>query len=250
VANNLFNQWLEAASPRVKGILLYRERAGARAVGLKALKPLLVDHFVGEATVLKAGGYKKAADVIINSLPTFKRTQSGDLAELIATEYVNAETAFQVPVKKLRWKSDRQMPMHGNDIIGVDTTGRGPRVLKGECKSRTHFSESVAREAAETLDAYDGRPNPSTLAFITKRLYEENRDDEARVFQQLQTEGSIPAASIVHNIFVLAGTDPRTALERVLKPKHLGIKREGVAVLISDHGRFIDAVFALHGKRS
>jgi hypothetical protein len=35
--------------------------------------------------------------------------------------------------------------------------------------------------------AYDGRPIPSTLAFITKRLYEEKRDAEAKVFQDLQS---------------------------------------------------------------
>lgn len=248
MASDLFDRWLEAVTPSPKGILLYRERAGARTIGLKSLKPLLADHFVGEATVLRAGGYQKAADVITNSLPTLKRTQSGDLAELIATEYVNAETPFRVPIKKLRWKSDRQMPMHGNDIIGADTSAKRPRVLKGECKSRATFSETVAREAAETLDAYEGRPNPSTLAFITKRLYEEKRDAEARVYQKLQCDAAIPATSITQNIFVLAGNDPRAALERAPKPKHAGITRESVAVLISDHGKFIDTVFGLYGK--
>jgi len=31
---------------------------------------------------------------ILNGLPTTKRTQSGDLGELIATEYVDAQTTF------------------------------------------------------------------------------------------------------------------------------------------------------------
>jgi hypothetical protein len=37
---------------------------------------------------------------------------------------------------------------------------------KGECKSRGKFSDDVAKEAVEGLDKHDGRPNPSTLAFI------------------------------------------------------------------------------------
>jgi hypothetical protein len=78
------------------------------------------------------------------------------------------------------------MAMHGNDVIGVDASVKPVRVLEGECKSRGNFSDDVAKQAVDGLDKHDGRPNPSTLAFITKRLYEEERDDEAKVFQDLQ----------------------------------------------------------------
>jgi hypothetical protein len=121
VSSDLFSKWLKSKPPTHQGVKLYVERPGTRAAGLNALKKLLAEHFVGEATIVQAGGYKKAAEVIINSLPSGKRTQSGDLGELLATEYVNAETAFVVPINKLRWKADRQTAMHGNDVIGVDT---------------------------------------------------------------------------------------------------------------------------------
>src|SRR5262249_333583 len=160
---------------------LYGERDGARSIGLKLLKELLAEHFVGEATILNAGGYTKAASIIANSLPTNKKIQSGDLGELLATENLNSETSFVVPIKKLRCKSDRETAMHGNDVIGVDTNTKPVRVLKGECKSRAAFGMSVVEEAVASLDLHDGRPNPSTLAFIAKRLYEEGRDEEANV---------------------------------------------------------------------
>lgn len=247
--SDLFKIWLEAVPLTSPGVRLYRERVGARNVGLTQLKELLREHFVGEATVARAGGYEKAAKIILNSLPTLKRTQSGDLGEIIATEYVNSETSFRVPINKLRWKSDRQMPMHGNDVIGVDASVKPTRVLKGECKSRATFSAAVVGEAAETLDAHDGRPNPSTLAFITKRLYEENRDGEAKVFQDLQCEGALAPKNITHSVFALTGNDPCKALGQAPKPKQAGIRRDGVAVVISDHSDFVDAVFATHGTR-
>jgi hypothetical protein len=250
VSRDLFNGWLETITSAPPGVFLYQERAGQRGTGLRLLKALVADHFVGEATILKAGGYKKAAEVILNSLPTSKRVRSGDLAEVLATEYVNSETPFRVPIKKLRWKSDRQMPMHGNDIIGVDTTANPPKILKGECKSRATFNDSVASEAADTLDAHDGRPNPSSLAFIAKRLYEENRDAEAQVFQKLQSEGSIPARTITHGTFVVAGNDPRGPLERMRKPRHVVIARQRVGVVVSEHAKFIERVFGQYGKRS
>jgi hypothetical protein len=248
VSSDLFKKWLQQVSTPHQNVVLYGERTGSRAAGLKALKPMLVDHFVGEATILSAGGYKKAAKSLIkNSLPTNKQTRSGDLCELLATEYVNSETSFVVPIKKLRWKSDRQMAMHGNDVIGVDSTTTPTLVLKGECKSRALFGAAVVSDAAKTLDLHDGRPNPSTIAFIAKRLYEQKRDDEAKVFRDLQCRASIAAKSITHMIFVLVGNNPGAHLAAGPKPKRSGIKRENAAILIGDHAAFIKAVYESHG---
>jgi hypothetical protein len=247
LASDLFKKWLKPLASPHQGVTVFAERTGMRALGLKALKPLVADHFVGEETILKAGGYKKAAATVANSLPSSKKTQSGDLGELLATEYVNSETAFVVPINKLRWKSDRQMAMHGNDVIGVDRSVKPVRVLKGECKSRRKFSDDVAQEAVDGLDKHDGRPNPSTLAFITKRLYEEDRDDEAKVFQDLQSAGTIAARNVTHMIFALSGNDPAKHLANAPKSKHRGIKRENAAIVISDHGDFVTAVYKTHG---
>jgi hypothetical protein len=135
---------------------------------MAALKKLVLDHFVGEVTIAKAGGYTKSATIIANSLPSNKRTRSGDLGELLATEYLNSVTPFIVPIKKLRWRSDRETVMHGNDVIGVDGKGKAVRVIKGECKSRAAFGKSTVEEAAASLDIHDGRPNPSTLASLSR----------------------------------------------------------------------------------
>lgn len=247
--SNLFSAWLQQVAATAAGVDLYEERAGKRSAGLKELKRLIGDHFVGEATILRMGGFKEAAKTILNSLPTNKRTQSGDLAELIATEFVDEATDFRVPLKKLRWKSDRQMPMHGNDVIAVDTKAKPVRVLKGESKSRAAFAANVASEAVETLDAHNGRPNPSTLAFITKRLYEENRDAEADVFKQMQGDASLGPRQIVHLIFALSGRDPCSHLATAPKSKTSGIKRIAVAVVVNDHAAFIAAAFASHGAK-
>ncbi len=249
--STLFKTWLEITKSTSKDVPVYRERAKARPVGLAELGKLVADHLVGEQAVLKMGGYKKAAKTIRNSLPTSKRTQSGDLGELIATEYVDAETSFRVPVRKLRWKSDREMPMHGNDVIAVQTLKSGTvRVLKGESKSAAVISATTVAKAAEGLDRHEGRPNPSTLAFIVKRLYDEDRDGEAKIFEAMQADGALAPKDMQHLIFTLAGKDPSTHLARAPKPKKAGIKRLVAAVVISDHGDFIEAVYDIHGAHS
>ena len=244
---DLFKKWLKPRSTTDPSVILYCERPGTRLVGLKMLKTLLAAHFVGEATILKAGGYEKAAEIIAHSLPSNKKTQSGDLGELLATEYVNSETSFVVPIKKLRWKSDREMAMRGNDVIGVDTTTKPVRVLKGECKSRATFSNTVVEDAVGSLDKHDGRPNPSTLAFIAKRLYEEERDAEADIFRDLQCAGTISRKNVTHMVFALSGSDPAKHLSGGPKSKYRGIKRQDAAILISDHAGFIKAVYQTYG---
>lgn len=251
LTSKLFDVWLEPTSATATDVPVYRERAGARAAGLAQLGKLIADHFVGEKAVLKMGGYQKAANTILNSLPTSKRTQSGDLGELIATEYVDAQTSFRVPVRKLRWKSDRQMPMHGNDVIAVEVSKNGKvRVLKGESKSAAKVSKATVEGAATGLDRHEGRPNPSTLAFIVKRLYDEDRDAEAKVFEDMQAEGALRAKDVQHLIFALAGNDPSALLAAAPKPKKVGIKRLVAAVVISDHSNFVQAVYAIHGAKS
>jgi hypothetical protein len=214
------------------------------------LGKLLVDHFVGEETVLRLGGYPKAANTIRNSLPTTKRTQSGDLGELIATEYVDAKTPFVVPIRKLRWKSDRKMPMHGNDVIALQRQGRVVRVLKGEAKSAGALSRATVKGAVEGLDRDDGRPNPSTLAFIAKRLYEAGRDAEGKIFNDLQAKAAIAPKNICHLIFAFTGRDPSKLLAALPKPKRAGIQRIVAAVVISGHGDFVKVTYAIHGAEA
>jgi len=97
------------------------------------------------------------------------------------------------------------MPMHGNDVIAIEQKGGSVRILKGESKSAGTVSEATMKGAAEGLDRDDGRPNPSTLAFIAKRLYEAGRDVEGKVFEDLQANGAIAAKDVQHLIFTFAG---------------------------------------------
>jgi len=249
VTKKLFHDWLELKAS-TRDVPLYGERSNARAVGLAALKTLVADHFVGEKVVLKLGGYDKALATIVSSLPTSKRTQSGDLGELLATEYVDGQTPFTVPIRKLRWKSDRQMPLHGNDVIAIEVSPTGKtRILKGESKSAAALSSTTVKGACDGLDGHDGRPNPSTLAFIVKRLYDEDRDEEAKRFEAMLADAALPARDVHHLIFALAGKDPSALLTAAPKPKKRAIKRGAAVVLIPDHAAFVNSVYAAHGTK-
>ena len=246
--SELFSKWLERGSSSGVAIDYFVEKKGAQKVGLGLLKPLIADHFVGESNILKLGGYEKSAEVLKNSLPTNKRTQSGDMGELLATEYVNSQTDFTMPIKKLQWKSDRQMPMHGNDVLGLNYTTSPRQILKCECKSRNQFGDNAVTEASDGLNQFDGRPNPSTISFITKRLLEQNKDDEAKIWSELQTKDPLPAKNLTQMVFALGGNDPTPALAKCPKAKAKGIQRKHAAIRLSAYSDFMKAVYTVDGK--
>lgn len=250
MAKHFFKAWLKRKAA-ADGLLLLEEQASERAGALAALQTLLVEHYIDADVVERAGGFKRAADVIRNSIPTRKKARSGDLGEILAVELLHQETRFKVPIRKLRWKSDREMPLHGNDVIAVDVeSGKKPRVLKGECKSRAQFSPSHVPEAAAALDDHGGRPNPSTLAFITKRLYEEERDDEAGIFRDLQAKGGLRLQDVEHLIFVLSGNDTANTLSTLPAPKKKTIRRRWAAgIVVKQHSDLIEAVYDQEERR-
>lgn len=242
----LFTDWLEP-SPKGGTVRVYQERKNSRVVALKLLKDLLAQHFVGAETISKLG-FKKSADVIKNSLPTkSKATRSGDLGELLTAEFIEHQTNFRVPIRRLQFKDDREMPMRGTDVIAVEEVGKKVRVLKAESKSRAQFSSKAVEDAAESLDAHDCRPNPSSLAFITKRLFELGRDKEAGVFVRLQATGAIRPADVTHLLFAFCGANPSTLLGKRPKAKFKQVTQMSAGVVVKDHQQFIADVYKTHG---
>src|SRR5262249_11484188 len=148
----------------------------------------------------------KTEAFIRNKVPTDKKTRSGDLGEILASEYIEQCTRYGVPIKRLRWKDDRQTTMRGNDVLALRIEDRKCHLLKAESKSRASLQESVVGEAVDGLAKHRGRPNPSSLAFISSRLRDMNTSDGdglASVFERLQS-GKLKAASIEHLVFTFS----------------------------------------------
>jgi hypothetical protein len=138
--------------------------------------------------------------------------------------------------------------MHGNDVLGINYTANPRRILKGECKSRAQFGNSAVTDASDGLDKDNGRPNPSTVAFITKRLFEDKRDDEAKIWSELQTKETIPAKNVTQMVFALGGNDPTPALAKCPRAKARGIERQHAAIRLEFYPDFMKAVYDVDGK--
>lgn len=237
--------WLigEQPNPKVPNLWVFKENDGARPATLPAVCEAVLEHLVGLRIVGKIGGYKKAAKIIENRLPTRKKIRSGDLGEILASEYVQQKTTYRIPIRRLRYKDDREMSMRGDDVIAVRA---GPRqttqVLKVEAKSRAALQTDTIEEASAALLKDSARPNPRTLGFISMRLRELGRHVEAKLIERLQ-QRDIREQDIEHLLFTFSGNDPGNLLGPHAKTPKKNIPRHLVGIVIPDHQKFISLVF-------
>lgn len=241
---SLFDDWLLGEQPESHSpnLWIYREQSGTREGACLVLREAILDHMVGLDIIERMGGFQRAAVIIRNRLPVVTNTRSGDLGEILASEYVVQKTDYQIPVKRLRHKDDRDTTMRGDDVIGIRITEDAVSLLKGEAKSRISIGASVVEKASAGLMRHAGRPNPSSLAFISTKLREEGNDNLAEVFEKLQTT-KITDSEIEHLIFTLSGNDPLTALSTHVASPVAAIRRHVVGVVIADHQDFIGSIF-------
>lgn len=236
-------KWLEVyeTDDCPENVRVYCEEDGAREEIFEELVNAVLDNLIGLETIEQMGGFPRSIVVIRNKIPSEIRTQSGDLGEIVATEYIEEMTEYIVPVRKLRFKSDRNLAMRGDDLIAIKQHNGRVRLYKAEAKSRNRLSKSVVAEACGALESHEGQPNPSSLAFISIRLRNEGNDDLAKVIEGIQ-ESPVPKSRITHIVFTLSGNDPEKSLS-VHSESTTDINRLLIGICVDDHAGLIESVF-------
>lgn len=203
------------------------------------------------ATVMARLGKPRAAAYLADKLPTSKSIMSGDLGEIIATEYINAETEFEAPINRLCWKDHRNMSMRGDDAIGVYFPAEDIEdiaFLKVEAKSRQKLSQSVVDAAREALDSHDGRPSPHSLGFVADRLYEIGEEEKADQILVFQSKLDVDDDQIEHMLFTYSSNHPQAYLKADQGSYCGNFYQNTVAVHSAFHTSIVQEVFALVGS--
>ena len=158
---------------------------------------LLPDYYINPlsiASTLESLGKPAAAAKLRLKLPEVTRIRSGDIGEILTTDYIDEKTVFSVPIKKLRWKDHRNMAMRGDDVIGVliNQEKQTIKFLKAEAKSNQSLSRNVLSKARDELDLDEGLPAPHALEFVAERLRETGSQALADVIEKAQLVDGIP----------------------------------------------------------
>ena len=217
-----------------------------RQNAISEIANIIPNHYIDFQELLQRHGKKKAADYLKdNILPTKLIIRSGDLGEILAAEYVKQETLYDIPINRLRYKDSREMPMHGDDIIGlIPSNERHPiKFLKGEAKSRKSLSSDVINEAQQTLEKENGSPTPYSLGFIADRLHElGNQELSDQIINTLIEEKILPS-QVEHLIFTFSQNDPKKILSENLKNSQNSIQRNNIGLYVGQHQAFIESSY-------
>jgi hypothetical protein len=119
-----FNDWCDAADTNVGAhpLRLLSGDAARLHTGIATTAAIVPTHYAAEeriAGILRRLGKPEAAKFVEGKLPTSKSIRSGDLGEILATEWIATQGGYQAPIKRLRWKDHRNMAMRGDDVIGI-----------------------------------------------------------------------------------------------------------------------------------
>ena len=245
-----FDEWCEVEEETVNGhslntLLMPEDRF---TVACELVAAVVPEHFASPeriSHILDRLGKPKAAAYLREKLPRTPSARSGDLGEILATQYIDERTEYTTPINRLRWKDHREMAMRGDDVIGIAfPEGDTPiKFIKTEVKSRAKLSTAVVQEARLGLDYCDGLPSPHALTFISDRLHEMGQDGLADHIECAQLQDGITEEQVQHLFFTFCGNAPGAFLNAGLERYAGRIRQNAVGLRIVEHQEFIRLVF-------
>lgn len=243
-----FGDWCDQAGEAVgsHNLSILTGRASDLDAARDALADIVPTHFASEeraADILAKLGKKASAKFLENLLPTSSRIRSGDLGEILATEFAPTATSYSLPLKRLRWKDHREMSMRGDDVIGVRDAGTRLEFMKGETKSRAWLGAGTLNEARKGLDRDRGLPSPHALTFTATRLREIGEVGLADKIDLAQYSSGIQQGQVCHLLFVFCGNAPDALMRTNLTAYSGPLNQMYVALRVSSHQDFIAAVY-------
>jgi hypothetical protein len=247
MASDFFERWCSIES-HTKGTYR-REILSENQSYREDIAPLLHQavrtHYVDPDTAkkrLERLGYKKAAKVLAEYLPTTPTARSGDLGEILATEYVNRRTPFKVPLFRLRWKDGRNMALRGDDIIGIGNQSGKLQLLKAEVKSRRKLIRTTIKSALTQLRRNANRPSAHTMNYVIDRLLELKKHKTAALLEEYLDNG-IAASELHHLLFTLSSNDPVKFFDETMGKYTGKVRLSAVGLVIKTHAEFIEELY-------
>jgi len=215
---------------------------------VKELIEILPDYYIDPlsmASTLERLGKPAAAAKLRIKLPQVTKIRSGDIGEILTTNYIDEATVFSVPIKKLRWKDHRNMAMRGDDVIGVlvNQENQTIKFLKAEAKSNQSLSRNVLSKARDELDLDEGLPAPHALEFVAERLRETGSQALADLIEKAQLVDGIGNSQVEHLLFTFTASNPETLQKEAFEGYSGNIKQSSVGFQVSNHQELIGSVY-------
>jgi hypothetical protein len=192
------------------------------------------------AMIAERFGKEGVAKLLRNKLPTRGNARSGDMGEILATDYLHEECRYVVGPSRLIQRDHQEWAMRGDDALGAMLDANGQlHITKVEAKSRKKVNPATVEAAREGLDRNDEMPSPHSLTQFAERLVPtaDSQIGEAVLAMQL-TDGVRPEY-VSHLMFLLTGSDPRTQVAADLNAYAGSVSQLTITLRVQDHQKFI-----------
>lgn len=249
----MFDRWCdinEAVHGENKKLCRLTEKAGGRGAIRRDLVERVRSHYDKLERIaqdVECLGFPGASAILRERMPRTARARSGEMGEIVATEFIEFHTGFRIPVRRLRYKDGREMALRGDDFLGIDEDEEGRLLfLKGESKSRQAVSTAVVTDARERLSADDGRPTPISQLFVADRLLEAVNEEDQTLGRRIRDEvalKNVPAQRITHGLFVLSGNTPTAILQTDLEAAEGEQAHISAGFRVARHQEFIAEIY-------
>ncbi|MGD1335364.1 DUF1837 domain-containing protein [Vibrio harveyi] len=197
------------------------------------------------ANTLERLGKPAAARKLLTKIPEVTNIRSGDIGEVLATDYIEDSTDYVVPIRKLRWRDHRNMAMRGDDVIGFifDLERQTIRFLKAEAKANRRLSRDVLQKARDELDNDQGLPAPHALEFIAERLRELGNNTLSDLIEKVQLVDGIRADQVEHLLFTFTASNPDTLQKEAFEAYSGNINQSSIGFRVIEHQQLIQNVY-------
>ena len=195
------------------------------------------------AARLTALGHDRTAAWIRQQLPRDDRTRKGNFGEVVSSEHLCQRYGYVMPVFKLRYRDNPELPMRGEDVVAFKmTSSQIDAVVIGEAKTVRRFATQTVLDAHERLrTAYN--PRPMTLSMLAEILYGMEQmalAEQVDIVSDRLAEGSFPREYWIFLINEVQPPAPFACLDTlpaVVSPLHC------VSLPLADFNAFINSVF-------
>ena len=256
--NNFDSIWLEIDSScnncytKFQNLPL-KEKKGIRDHIKPALTEAILDHHFPFQRIkgkLKKLGFIGAAKYFSNSMPNDK-IRKGNFGEVITSEHLCQRYKYKMPVFKLRFMDNPNMPMRGEDIVAFEIA-KNKKIIAiciGETKTLEIYSKSKVKQAYEQI-VKAHHSQPTSLSLICNILYERGEDDLAKQIDGiLETLASKPFPR--HNwIFIITGNKPIDPFGSIEEMDTVVDNLRTVSLCLPQISLFVDDVFKIFSIRS
>lgn len=199
-----------------------------------------------QSDIRRLGG-ERTAQALELKLPTRLNARSGDLGEMLAVEFIEETLSFIVPLRKLRYRDDRNLALRGDDVLAFRHHKGNLEALKTEAKSAKILSLTTVKSAMKGLDSDGGRPKYHAAFFVSDRLRESGNAADITLGEQIHDNlvgRRIPLSRTYQLLFTVRGGGADSALDAAVTalPK-LPPQRTVCALTVADHGDFVTQIF-------